>query len=74
MSINSSQRQIIPSEWLSQAEAAEIRGVTRQAISRLVKRGRLRAIEVAGHTLVNREDVLNFEPKEPGRPPKKANE
>ena len=53
---------------MSQAEAARLRGVTRQAISKLVKKGRLRTINLAGHVLVSRFDVENFEPLEAGRP------
>lgn len=68
MSTNSDDIPIIPSEWISQAEAARLRGVTRQAISKLVKKGRLRTINFAGRLLVNRFDVENFEPLEAGRP------
>jgi excisionase family DNA binding protein len=58
----------LASEWVSQAEAARLRGVSRQAIAKLVRKGRLRTLEVGGHILVNRTDVLNFEPQQPGRP------
>ena len=58
----------VASEWLSQAEAARLRGVSRQAIAKLVRKGRLRTLEVGGHILVSRTDVLNFEPHPPGRP------
>lgn len=68
MSTNYNNTPIIPSEWISQAEAARLRGVTRQAISKLVKKGRLRTVNLAGRTLVNRFDVENFEPLEAGRP------
>ena len=68
MSTNYSEKTITPSDWISQAEAARIRGVTRQAIHRLIQRGRLTVMEVGGHVLVSREEVENFEPREPGRP------
>jgi hypothetical protein len=55
-------------EWISQAEAARIRQVSRQAISRLIKRGRLATRTVAGYVLVRRRDVLEFEPRAAGRP------
>jgi excisionase family DNA binding protein len=57
-------------EWISQAEAARIRGVSRQAIARLVKRGRLRVLKIGGRVLVLRHDVERFTPEAPGRPPK----
>jgi excisionase family DNA binding protein len=57
-----------PDEWISQTEAAETRGVTRQAIARLVRRGRLRTLIIGGHTLVHRGDVVNFQPRGAGRP------
>lgn len=57
-------------EWISQADAARIRGVSRQAISRLVSRGRLTTRTVAGFVLVLRKDVLTFSPRSAGRPRK----
>lgn len=62
--------QVQPDEWVSQAEAARLRGVTRQAIAKLVKAGRVRLLEIGGHVLVNREDIETFEPRQPGRPKK----
>lgn len=56
------------SDWISQAEAAELRGVSRQAISKLIRAGRLRTFEVGGHVLVSRSEVLGFQPEAPGRP------
>lgn len=55
-------------DWISQAEAARLRDVSRQAISKLVQAGRVRSLVVAGRTLVNRSDVLTFKPGSPGRP------
>lgn len=45
-------------EWLSQADAARLRGVSRQAISKLVQKGRLRTLTIGGHVLVHRDDVI----------------
>ncbi len=59
-----------PSNWISQAEAARIRNVSRQAISQLVKAGRIRTLEIGGRTLVQRQDVEEFIPLPPGRPAK----
>lgn len=58
-----------PDDWVSQSEAADIRGVSRQAIHQLVHKGRFRTYDVAGRTLVLREDVVQYEPDKGGRPP-----
>lgn len=57
-----------PIEWMSQAEAAVLREVSRQAIANLIRRGRIRVLEIGGRRLVNRQEVLSFHPKSPGRP------
>lgn len=59
---------IDPSDWVTQAEAARLRNVSRQAIARLVGNGRLRTLDIGGRALVNRSDVLAFEPHRAGRP------
>lgn len=59
------------SDLISQAEAARLRGVTRAAIQDLVRRGRIRSVEVGGRALVYRSEVVNYEQGEPGRPRKK---
>jgi excisionase family DNA binding protein len=59
---------IEPEEWLSQAEAARRRNVSKQAIAKLIKRGRLRTLQVGGHVLVHRDDVDNFVAQKAGRP------
>jgi excisionase family DNA binding protein len=58
------------SDLISQTQAAEVRGVSREAIHRLIKRGKLRTVEVGGRPLLYRNDVENFEPEKAGRPPK----
>jgi excisionase family DNA binding protein len=68
LSTNFSRKRIAPADWISQAEAAQLRGVSRQAISQLVRKGRLKSMVVGGHTLVNRADVLSFRPRAAGRP------
>jgi hypothetical protein len=50
-------------DLITQGEAAQLRGVTPQAISELVRRGRLRSVERFGLRLVYRSEVLAFEPK-----------
>jgi excisionase family DNA binding protein len=74
LSTNSSKNTINTSEWISQAEAARLRKVSRQAISKLVRNGRLRFVEIGGYVLVNRFDIENFKPLEPGRPKVKTND
>jgi excisionase family DNA binding protein len=60
-------------KYISQAEAARIRGVSKQAIADLIRRGRLTKVSVAGRALVLRSEVEAFvaQPKL-GRPPRKA--
>lgn len=53
---------------ISQAEAARLRGCTRQAIQSLITHGRLKAVLVAGHVLLYRDEVLNFKADTGGRP------
>jgi excisionase family DNA binding protein len=54
------------SDLISQAEAARIRGVTRAAIRDLIRRKRLRSVEVGGRELVYRSEVEAFEKEKPG--------
>ena len=56
------------SDWISQAEAARLRGITRQAVAKLIKKGRLKIFVIGGHTLVSKTDILEFVPKVAGRP------
>ena len=58
-------------EWITKAEAARIRGVTRQAIGKLVGKGKLETLEIAGHTLVRRAEVKAYKPQPGGRPASK---
>jgi excisionase family DNA binding protein len=60
-------------KFISQAEAARLRGVSKQAIANLIKRGRLTTINIAGRTLLLRSEVEAFvEKPKLGRPAKKA--
>ena len=74
MSTNKIPVAIDPADWITQAEAARVRNVTRQAIARLVNNGRLRTLNIGGRSFVNRSDVLAFEPNPPGRPKGANNE
>ena len=57
-------------ELMSIREAADMRGVSTQAIHLLIKRGRLTAIEVGGRKLLLRQEVKAFVPNVGGRPRK----
>ena len=59
-------------DLISQTQAAELRGVTRSAIHRLVKREKLRGYEIGGRVLVSRSEVVNFEPARAGRRSRKG--
>lgn len=56
------------SAWISQAEAARLRGVSRQAISKLIRKKKLHTLEVGGHILVNRQEVSEYKGESAGRP------
>jgi excisionase family DNA binding protein len=58
------------SAWISQSEAARLRGVTRAAISALVKRNRLKTLKIGGKNLLNRADIENYQPQPRGPKPK----
>ena len=49
-----------PSEWISQADAAQILGMSRTAIGILVTNGKLRAKDVAGEKYIHRADVEKY--------------
>jgi hypothetical protein len=53
-------------ELISQAEAARLRGVTREAIYNLVRRGRLRTKKVLDRTWLYRSEVMAYEREKPG--------
>jgi excisionase family DNA binding protein len=61
-----------PGDWISASEAARLRGVSRQAIGSLVRRGRLRTLDFGGKRFVSRRDVEAYVPDAGGRPRKKA--
>jgi excisionase family DNA binding protein len=67
MSTNLTRETFLADDWVSQAEAARIRGVSRQAIARLVKRGRFRTLFIGGKILLRRSEVKNYKRMLPGR-------
>lgn len=56
-----------PEHWISQAEAARIRGVSRQAIARLIYKERFRTLRIGGRLLLLRSDVQDYKAGRPGR-------
>jgi len=58
------------SDLITQADAARIRDVSREAIADLITRGRLSTVEVAGQKFVKRSEVEAFVTRKAGRPPK----
>ena len=57
-----------PKELVSQKTAAEMRGVTKQAIEGLIKRGKLKPVMIDGHAFLLKKDVEDYEPSVGGRP------
>lgn len=71
MSINKESESLLD-ELISQAEAARLRGVSRQAIRKLVEAGRLSVVSVGGRRFVRRSEVVAYTPLQAGRPKKEA--
>jgi hypothetical protein len=55
-------------DLISCAEAARIRGVSRQSMSRLAAKGRFRAVTIGGRDFVSRKEIEAYVPLKPGRP------
>jgi Helix-turn-helix domain len=55
-------------DLITQAQAAELRGVSRPAIAELVRRGRLRTHVIAGKVFVFRSEVESFQREHKGWP------
>lgn len=56
-------------DLITQAAAARLRGVSREAIYGLVARGKLSTVEIGGQKFVRRSEVENYTPEAGGRPP-----
>ena len=56
------------SDLITQAEAARLRNVSREAIYGLVARGKLQVVEIGGQKFVRRSEVENYIPEVGGRP------
>jgi excisionase family DNA binding protein len=48
---------------ISVTEAAQLRGVSRQSIWKMLKSGTLTRYEVAGHTVIDRDELLVLPPR-----------
>ncbi len=57
-----------PEKWMSLAEAARKRGVKKQTMSFLAKKGVFETLRIGNNVFVTREDVANYEPERGGRP------
>jgi Helix-turn-helix domain len=58
-------------DWISQADAARILGVSRQYVAKMIKRKLLSWRKIAGRVVVRKSEILAFTPNPVGRPPKK---
>jgi len=56
--------------YLSQTDAAEVLGLTRQRVSALVKAGKIKAVPIGGRPLISRKELDRFAaiPRKGGRP------
>lgn len=55
-----------PKELVSQATAARMRGVSKQAITGLIQRGKLTTVVIDDHVFLLKREVENFKPDMPG--------
>lgn len=67
----STNKEKVTHNWITQSEAARIRGVSRQAINKLIKKGRLKTMEVGSIIFVDKSEIENFHALSSGRPKKK---
>ena len=59
-------------DLITQQEAADLRGVSIQAINKLVKRGRLQTVVIGRRAFLLRSEVEAFVSSPGGKPKKKA--
>ena len=69
--MSTNKQEISPDSWITQAEAARIRGVSRQAINKLVKKQRIKTLQVGSVIFVDKIDIQNYKILTSGRPKKK---
>jgi excisionase family DNA binding protein len=58
-------------KFVTPAEAARIRGVSRPRITAMVKSGKLKPIPLGGGYLLLRSEVESYKPQKAGRPPRR---
>lgn len=56
---------IDPSEYVRIGTAATLAGKTRAYLNRLIKAGRITAIEIDGQNFIRRADAVRFKPRPP---------
>lgn len=61
-----------PEELVSQATAARMRGVSKQAITGLIQRGKLKTVVIDDHVFLLRTEIEGFKPDVPGPRPKRS--
>jgi len=61
-----------PKELVGPKTAAQMRGVTKQAIDGMIRRGRLKTVVIDGHTFLLKKDIENYQPSVGGRPKSKG--
>jgi excisionase family DNA binding protein len=64
-------KRIALDELMTPLQVSKLRGVSKAAVYKLMQRGKLPFIEVAGRRLLRAQDVLSFKPDKGGRPPTK---
>ena len=69
--MSTNNEKVTNNNWITQSEAARIRGVSRQAINSLVKKGRLKTMEVGSIIFVDKAEIENFHALNSGRPKRK---
>lgn len=57
-------------DLITPVHAAEQRGVSRQAMNNLIRRGKFQTVWIDGVPFLRKEDVEAYEPEPAGRPPK----
>lgn len=67
----STNKEKVANNWITQSEAARLRGVSRQAINNLIKKGRLKTLEMGSVTFVDKLEIDKFKALGPGRPKRK---
>ena len=60
------------SQYLTVTQAAELRGISRQAVLESIKRGTLKATKLGNQWLIHRKDIERFVPHPGGKPKRKA--